>query len=160
MNPDFLDFLSALVAAEARFLVIGAHALAVHGVPRATGDIDIWIERSHQNAARVMRALSAFGAPTEALGVNPADFEAPDLVIQIGLPPRRIDLLTGVSGVTFEEAWSGRVVHTVDDLPVPFIGREALVRNKRSAGRFKDLGDLESLGEDPLAKQDETNADT
>lgn len=151
MNPDFIDFLSALLAEEARFLVVGAHALAVHGVPRATGDIDVWIERAPENTARVMRALTAFGAPTDAPGVKPDDFETPDLVIQIRLPPRRIDILTDVSGVTFEEAWSGRVVHPVDGLPVPFLGREALVRNKRSSGRFKDLGDLESLGEDPRA---------
>lgn len=151
MNPDFIDFLSALLAEEARFLVVGAHALAVHGVPRATGDIDLWIDRSPDNAARVIRALAAFGAPTEALGVKPGDLEAPDLVIQIGLPPRRIDVLTGVSGLEFEEAWSGRVLHPVDGLTVPFLGREALIRNKRSSGRFKDLGDLESLGEDPRA---------
>ncbi len=150
MNPDFIDFLSALLAEEARFLVVGAHALAVHGVPRATGDIDVWIERSPGNAERVIRALTAFGAPTDALGVKSEDFEAPDVVIQIGLPPRRIDILTGVSGLTFEEAWSGRVMHPVNGLTVPFLGREALVRNKRSSGRFKDLGDLESLGEDPL----------
>jgi hypothetical protein len=151
VNPDFVDFLAALLAAEARFLVVGAHALAVHGVPRATGDIDVWIERSPANAACVWRALEAFGAPAAALGVRLGDLETPDLVIQIGLPPRRIDVLTGVSGVDFEDAWHGRVVHRVTDLDVPFLGREALIRNKRASGRFKDLGDLEALGEDPRA---------
>ncbi len=149
MNPDFVDFLAALLAAEARFLVVGAHALAVHGVPRATGDIDIWIERSPGNVARVWQALEAFGAPAAALGVSPADFETPDVVIQIGLPPRRIDVLTGVSGLEFEEAWTDRVVHRIDHLDIPFLGRDALVRNKRASGRFKDLGDLEALGEAP-----------
>jgi hypothetical protein len=149
VNPDFIDFLAALLAEEARFLVVGAHALAVHGVPRATGDIDVWIERSPENAVCVWRALGAFGAPAESLGVRRADFETPDLVIQIGLPPRRIDVLTGVTGLEFDEAWAGRVLHRVGELDVPFLGRDALVRNKRASGRFKDLGDLEALGEDP-----------
>ena len=151
MNPDFVDFLAALLAADARFLVVGAHALAVHGVPRATGDIDVWIERSPENAARVWRALDAFGAPAPALGLQRVDLETPDQVVQIGLPPRRIDILTGVSGVEFGDAWTDRVVHRVDGLDVPFLGREALIRNKRASGRFKDLGDLEALGEDPSA---------
>lgn len=149
MNPDFVEFLAALLGAEARFLVVGAHALAIHGVPRATGDIDVWVERSPANAARVWRALDAFGAPAAALGVRPADLETPDLVVQIGVPPRRIDVLTGVTGLDFEDAWAGRVVHRVGALDVPFLGRDALVRNKRATGRYKDLGDLEALGEDP-----------
>lgn len=151
LNPDFVDFLAALLAAEARFLVVGAHALAVHGVPRATGDIDVWIERSPENAARVWLALDAFGAPAAALGVRPADLETPDVVIQIGLPPRRIDLLTGVSGLEFDEAWTDRVVHRIDQLDVPFLGREALISNKRASGRSKDLGDLEALQAEPEA---------
>lgn len=149
MNPDFYDFLAALLAEEARFLVVGAHALAVHGVPRATGDIDIWIDRTPANVAGVWRALAAFGAPTGALGVQATDLQVPDMVVQIGLPPRRIDLLTGVTGLEFDQAWSTRVVHRVGDLDVPFLGRDALVRNKRATGRYKDLGDLEALGEDP-----------
>lgn len=149
MNPDFVEFLAALVARDARFLVVGAHALAVHGVPRATGDIDIWIDRTPANVARVWRALADFGAPADALGVRPDDLETPDLVVQIGIPPRRIDLLTGVTGLEFEEAWATRVVHRVGALEIPFLGRDALVRNKRASGRYKDLGDLEALGEDP-----------
>ena len=152
MNPDFVDFLAALLAAGARFLVVGAHALAVHGVPRATGDIDVWIDRSPENAARVWRALDAFGAPAAALGVRTADLETPDVVVQIGLPPRRIDVLTGVTGLEFDAAWASRVVHRVGELEVPFLGRDALVRNKRASGRYKDLGDLEALGEDPHAE--------
>ena len=148
MNPDFEDFLAALLASGARFLVVGAHALAVHGVPRATGDIDIWIERSRDNAVRVWRALEDFGAPAEALGIRPDDFEVRDVVVQIGLPPRRIDVLTGVTGLEFADAWATHVVHRVGDLEVPFLGRDALVRNKRATGRLKDLGDLEALGED------------
>lgn len=149
MNRDFLDFLSALIAVEARFLVVGAHALAVHGMPRATGDMDVWIDRSAENASLVWRAMETFGAPAAALGIRQSDLEAPDVVVQIGLPPRRIDVLTGVTGVEFEDAWAGRVVHRVEELHVPFLGREALVRNKRATGRLKDLGDLEALGEEP-----------
>lgn len=154
MNEDFVEFLAALLAAEARFLVVGAHALAVHGVPRATGDIDVWIDRTPENVARVWRALADFGAPAEALGVRLADLEAPDVVVQLGLPPRRIDLLTGVTGLTFAEAWATRVTHAVAGLPIPFLGRDALVRNKRASGRYKDLGDLEALGEAPDPPRD------
>ena len=149
MNPDFVDFLNALLKAEARFLVVGAHALAVHGVPRATGDIDIWIDRSPSNVALVWQAMAAFGVPAAAMGVRLADLEAPDTVVQIGLPPRRIDVLTDVTGLTFDTAWVARVVHRIDTLDVPFLGREDLVRNKRATGRYKDLGDIEALGEDP-----------
>lgn len=149
MNPDFLDFLKALIAADARFIVVGAHALAAHGVPRATGDIDVWIDRARENAARVWRALTAFGAPTTALGLKPADLEVPETVVQIGLAPRRIDILTDVTGLSFDQAWSSRIVHQVGMLAVPFLGRDDLVRNKRASGRYKDLGDLEALGEGP-----------
>ncbi len=149
MNPDFTDFLTALLSAEARFLVVGAHALAVHGVPRATGDIDIWIDRTPANVVRVWRAMETFGAPAAAMGVRPADLETPETVIQIGLPPRRIDVLTDVTGLVFDIAWNARVVHRIDTLDVPFLGREDLLRNKRATGRYKDWGDIEALGEDP-----------
>ena len=146
MNEDFRDFLSALLAAEARFLVVGAHALAVHGVMRATEDIDVWVAPSEENAQRVWRAIHDFGAPAEALGIRLEDLRSDDVVVQFGLPPRRIDLMTSVSGLaSFEEAWAERVVQTVADLPLPFIGREALARNKRASGRKKDLADLEAL---------------
>ena len=147
MNEDFRDLLSALLAAEARFLVVGAHALAVRGVPRATGDLDIWIASDTPNAERVWSALMRFGAPVAAMGVSQADLTRRDMVVQIGLPPRRIDILTSISGVGFDEAWPGRVTHEVDGLAVPFLGRVALVRNKRATGRTKDIADLEALGE-------------
>jgi hypothetical protein len=148
VNDDFRDLLAALLAAGARFLVVGAHALAVHGVPRATGDLDVWIEADPDNARRVHGALVAFGAPVAAMGVTREDFIRPDQVVQIGLPPRRIDVLTAISGVPFEEAWPERVTHDVQGLAVPFIGRAALVKNKRAAGRAKDVADLEALGAD------------
>jgi hypothetical protein len=148
VNDDFRDLLAALLAAGARFLVVGAHALAVHGVPRATGDLDVWIAADPDNALRVHGALVAFGAPVVAMGVTREDFIRPDQVVQIGLPPRRIDILTAISGVPFEEAWPERVTHDVQGLAVPFIGRAALVKNKRAAGRAKDVADLEALGAD------------
>lgn len=147
MNEDFRDLLAALLAAEARFLVVGAHALAVHGVPRATGDLDVWIATDPVNAERVWSALLSFGAPVAAMGVSREDLTRPDMVVQIGLPPRRIDILTAISGVAFDEAWSGHVTHETGGLPVPFLGRAELVRNKRASGRTKDQADLEALGE-------------
>lgn len=147
LNEDFTDLLAALVDTGARFIVVGAHAMAVHGVPRATGDIDVWIAPGPENAERVWKALLRFGAPVEALGLSRDDLARRDQVVQIGLPPRRIDVLTAVSGVEFDEAWPGRVTHRVGSLAIPFIGREALIRNKRASGRPKDLADLEALGE-------------
>lgn len=149
MNDDFIDLLRALLETDARFLVVGAHALAVHGVPRATGDLDVWIDATPDNAELVWKALVGFGAPVDGLAVTVADLHAPDVVVQIGLRPRRIDLLTSVTGVTFEEAWAERTHHEVAGLPVPFMGRRTLVANKRATARLKDLADLEALGEDP-----------
>lgn len=150
VTDDWLDLIRALAEAEARFLVVGAHALAVHGVPRGTQDLDLWIDRSAENAERVWRALAVFGAPLPDLGLSVADLSRPGIVIQLGLPPNRIDLLTSVTGLdSFAESWAGRVNHDVGGVSVPFIGREALVTNKRATGRRKDLADLEALGELP-----------
>ncbi len=149
MNEDFLDLLGCLLEAHARFLVIGAHALAVHGVPRATGDLDVWIDREPDNVTRAWAAIVRFGAPVEAMGVTRRDLESPGVVVQLGLPPRRIDLVGAITGVEFGEAWRSRVTHRAGTLEVPFIGREELIRNKRATGRLKDLADLEALGEKP-----------
>ena len=146
MNEDFTDLLAALLAEQARFLVVGAHAMAVHGVPRATGDLDVWIAADAENAGRVWNALVRFGAPVAALGFTREDLTRGDQVLQIGLPPRRIDLLTSISGVDFEHAFPGRVERSVGPLAVPFIGRDDLIRNKKAAGRAKDLADLDALG--------------
>lgn len=148
MTDDWADALAALLAANARFLVVGAHALAVHGVPRATQDLDVWIDPSPDNAARVWRALAQFGAPLTELGIRAEDFSTPGNVIQIGLPPRRLDLLTTISGVeSFSDAWTTRVEHRVGPNQIPIIGRQALIANKRASGRLKDLADIEALGE-------------
>jgi hypothetical protein len=143
MNPDFVDLLRAFAAADVRFLVVGAYALALHGRPRATGDLDIWVEASPDNAPRIMRALAAFGAPLR--DVSEADFSREGIVYQIGLPPGRIDILTQLTGVTFDEAWPDRVRGRFGDIDVDFIGRDAFVRNKKATGRARDLGDIEGL---------------
>lgn len=143
MNPDFVALLRELSTAEARFLVVGGYAVSFHSRPRATGDIDVWVEPTAANAARVFRALRAFGAPLQDL--VEADLTQPDVVFQIGVPPRRIDLLTSLTALSFDEAWADRASGPLGGLEVPFIGRESLIRNKRALGRARDLADLESL---------------
>jgi len=143
MNRDFVEMLSALSEAGARFLVVGAHALAVHGAPRATGDLDLWIQATPENANKVLRALRAFGAAL--FDLTESDLCAQDTVFQIGLPPSRIDILTGISGVTFNDAWERRVSVTIGDLEVFVIGRADFIANKQASGRPKDLLDLALL---------------
>ena len=143
MNQDFVDLLRAFVAHDVRFLIVGAYALALHGRPRATGDMDVWVDATPENASRIVRALAAFGAPMDQ--VSASDFTTPGVVFQMGVPPVRIDLLTALTGLTFDEAWPGRVRETLGDVPVDFIGREAFIRNKRATGRAKDLGDIEGM---------------
>jgi hypothetical protein len=145
VNEDFLDLLRLLLGAGARFLVVGAHAMAVYGVPRATGDLDLWVDPDPANAERAWRALLEFGAPVREMGVGQQDLETPGMVLQIGQPPRRIDLLTQISGLSFSEAWPSRVTQQLEGLAIPFIGRGDLVRNKHATGRAKDLADLEVL---------------
>ena len=143
MNRDFVDLLRSFAAAEVRFLIVGAYALAHHGRPRATGDLDVWVDPTPENAARVMRALAAFGAPLQE--VTEPDFARPGIVFQIGVPPGRIDVLTDLTGLTFAEAWPGRDAGRFGELTVDFLGRDAFIRNKRAMGRAKDLGDIEGL---------------
>jgi hypothetical protein len=144
MNPDFLDLLRAFAGRNVRFLVVGAYALAVHGRPRATGDLDVWVDATRDNAPRVMAGLDDFGAP---LGqISESDFSTPGIVFQIGLPPSRIDILTTLTGLSFDEAWSTRVSGPFGPVTVDFLGRDAFIRNKRATGRAKDLADIEELG--------------
>ena len=143
MNPDFVDLLRAFSVADVRFLVVGAYALAVHGRPRATGDLDVWVDATPANATRVMRALAAFGAPMEAIAES--DLASPGITYQIGVAPRRIDILTELTGVTFDDAWHARVRHPFADIEVDFIGRDHFVQNKRATGRAKDLVDIDGL---------------
>jgi hypothetical protein len=140
MNRDFVEMLAALSAAGVEFLVVGAYAMAAHGLPRATGDIDIWVRPARPNAERVMQALQAFGAPSFGLTIE--DLLRPDTVFQIGVAPSRIDILTGITGVSFDEAWPRRLTVHIDEQPVPVIGLAALMRNKEATGRAKDRADL------------------
>lgn len=143
MPPDFVDLLRTFAEADVRCLVVGAYALGLYGRPRATGDLDVWIDATPENAARVMRALAAFGAPLEQ--VTSADFSREGITFQIGLPPLRIDILTTLTGLAFAEAWPERIRGPVGDIEVDFIGRDAFIRNKRATGRLKDLADIEGL---------------
>ena len=140
LNPDYRDMLSALSDEDVEFLIVGAFAMAAHGLPRTTGDIDIWIRPDPDNARRVWRALARFGAPRHDL--SPDDLAAPDLVFQIGVAPRRIDVLTSIDGVSFHEAWPHRLTVEMEGLSIPVIGRAHLIQNKRASGRPKDLADL------------------
>jgi hypothetical protein len=145
LNADFRDFLSALADEGAEFLIVGAYALAFHGAPRASGDIDVFVRPTRINAEKVFRALLEFGAPVRAAGLGVDDLATPGLVYQIGLPPRRIDILTEISGVSFEDAWTGCTRTDVAGRVVPVIGRDDLLRNKQAAGRPKDLADVSRL---------------
>jgi predicted nucleotidyltransferase len=145
MNRDFVEMLSALTETGAEFLVVGAHALAAHGVARATGDLDIWVKGSSDNAKRVLSALEKFGAPL--IDLTMSDLTTPGIVYQIGVPPSRIDILTSISGVTFEQAWARRLTVEIEGTSVPILGKEEFIVNKRAVGRPKDLSDLELLAE-------------
>ena len=148
MNDDFRDLLVALHDAGARFIVVGAHAMAVHGVPRSTGDPDVRIECAEPNADLAWRGLLLFGAPVEAPGVTRDDLLRPGTVVRIGLPPRRIDLLTRITGVDFDAAWRHRVEQVLEGRSIPYLGRTDLVANKRATGRAQDLVDVSLLEAD------------
>jgi hypothetical protein len=143
VNTDFRDLFSALNDAGARYLVVGAHAVAFYAEPRFTKDLDIWVEASPANAPRVIAALHAFGAPMT--GVTEADFHRPEVTLQIGVAPNRIDVTTQIDGVAFESAWPNRTASTFGDQTVWLIGRRDLVANKEAAGRPQDLLDLQLL---------------
>jgi hypothetical protein len=143
VNPDFRDLFAALNDAEAKYLLVGGYAVAFHGQPRFTKDLDIWVEASTQNADHVFAALKMFGAPLENL--TPADLTQPDLIFQIGVPPNRIDVLTSIDGITFAEAWAAQEQTIYGDQTVPVIGRAQLIQNKRASGRPQDLLDLKAL---------------
>ncbi|HEY5111982.1 MAG TPA: DUF6036 family nucleotidyltransferase [Acidimicrobiales bacterium] len=143
LDPDFRDFVELFVANDVRFLIVGGYAVAAHGLPRYTGDLDAWVWVSSENASRVIRSLEAFGFA--GLGLTEDDFNQSDRVVQLGYPPYRIDILTSIEGVVFDEAWSRRVVLDLDGVLVPFIGRDDLIANKRVAGRPQDIADVERL---------------
>jgi len=143
MSPDFKDLLSEFNARRVEYLVVGAFALAAHGRVRATGDLDIWVRPAAENAKRVMDALTAFGAPLHDLSIE--DLSRPGTVYQIGVAPLRIDILTGIDAVEFDDAWSSRFVAQFAGESVPVLSVQHLIRNKRAVGRAQDLADVEWL---------------
>ncbi len=142
-SPDFLDLLTALNGADARYLLVGGHAVGLFGHPRATKDFDLWVEATPENAGRVFRALSDFGAPVQ--GVVEADFARAGGGFRMGSPPFRIEILTEVSGVRFEHAWPRRETFALDGVRCFVISRADLLANKRAAGRPQDLADVDFL---------------
>lgn len=143
LSQDFKEFVQSLNANNVRYLVVGGYAVAVHGHPRYTKDIDIWVAMDKDNAERMVLALRDFGFGS--LGLKPDDFLVPDQIIQLGYPPARIDLLTTLAGVDFDACYAARVQVILDDVPVSFIDIESLKKNKRAAGRLQDLADLKNL---------------
>lgn len=143
LDHDFSEFIGCLIAREVEFLVVGGYAVAAHGHPRYTGDLDVWVLVSQDNADRILSALTDFGFGS--VGLTTDDFTTPDHVVQLGYPPLRIDLLTSVDGVEFHSCAAHRVELTIDGHEVPFIGLDDLRLNKIASGRPQDLADVEAL---------------
>ena len=143
LHPDFREMLCALFDEDVEFLLVGAMAVAAHGYGRATGDMDILVRPSPDNARRVMQSLRKFGAPLHGLTVR--DLSTPGRVFQMGVPPWRIDILTSIEGVTFEDAWPNRFLKNTDGLEMPVISRADLIRNKKTVARLQDLADVARL---------------
>ena len=146
LNKDFREFVELLNARGVEYLVVGGYALAAHGHPRATGDIDFWINKASANVAKLLQVLDDFGFAS--LGLTEADLVKDDAVIQLGYPPARIDLMTAIDGVLFEECFSRRQIATLGGVPLSLIDIDDFRANKRATGRLKDLADLEAL-DDP-----------
>ena len=137
LNEDYKDILQLLLKEKVKFLIVGAYALGVYGYPRATGDIDIWVEPSQENAKRIFDVLGKFGSPLKE--ISNKTFATKGIIFQIGVPPRRIDLITEIDGVEFVNAYKNRKMVTLEKLRVPFLSLKDLIRNKQSTGRAKDL---------------------
>jgi hypothetical protein len=143
LDRDFKEFVSLLNAHNVRYLIVGGYAVAAHGLPRYTGDFDTWIWLSKENAKKVLDVLEEFGFG--GLAITEEDFSRENSVVQLGYPPQRIDLLTSISGVSFEDAWLRRLDIDIDGEVIGFIGREDLITNKREVGRPQDLADVARL---------------
>lgn len=143
---DFKELLELFAAKGIEFVVVGGYALAFHGAPRFTGDLDLFVRPDHENARRIVSALKEFGFGS--LDLSERDFESPGQIVQLGRPPVRVDIITSIDGVQWAEAWSEKASGKCAEVPVFFIGRRDLIRNKRAVGRRRDLADLEALGED------------
>jgi len=147
LNPDYKDMLSRLLENAVDFLLVGAYALAVHGFPRATADIDIFVKPDPMNARKVYKTLEEFGAPLGDVTIE--DFAVPGTIFQVGVAPRRIDLITEIDGLSFDEAAEDRDIVRIDDLAVPVISKKNLIVNKLATGREKDRLDAEKLKNAP-----------
>ncbi len=143
LNEDYRDMLQILLGNNVRFLVVGAYALGAHGYPRATGDFDIWVDNLVDNSKRIYASLSDFGAPLT--DISESTFTEAGIVFQIGVAPRRIDIMTHIDGVHFSEAFRNKVIIEMEGLHIPFLSRDDLIANKRSTGRAKDALDVEML---------------
>lgn len=146
VNHDFRDLFAALNDAGAEYLLVGGYAFAYHASPRFTKDLDVWVRPSKQNAALVFKALDAFGAPLHAL--TEADLATEGIVFQMGVPPSRIDVLTAIDGVDFDDAWSAKIESEYGDQKLHVISREHLLQNKKASGRPQDLLDVKALESD------------
>lgn len=146
VQQDFKDLLELFNERKVEYIIVGGYALAYHGVPRYTGDIDIFVKPVEGNAKLILAALNDFGFGSS--GLKEADFETPDNIIQLGVPPVRIDIITSISGVTWDEALSGRLQGKYGDITVYYLGRDQFILNKRAMGRKKDHADLEALDEE------------
>ena len=144
-QPDFRDLLALFNEQRVEYLIVGAYALAFHGVPRFTGDLDLYVRPDPANAQRVLKALEIFGFRFPELTAD--DFVHSDRVVQLGVAPVRVDLLTSLSGLTWDEADRGKAAGVYGDVPVSYLGRDQYIANKRAVGRLKDLADIEALGE-------------
>lgn len=147
IHPDFKELLELLNAHEVEYLIVGGYALALHGSPRFTGDLDIYINTHRSNAKKVLCVLREFGFG--ALNLSEEDFTADDQIVQLGVPPVRIDFVTSIDGVAWEAAWKNRAKGDWASVPVAYLNRADFIANKRASGRLKDLADIEALGEDP-----------
>lgn len=143
LNEDYKEMLQNLLNNEVRFLIVGAYAMAAHGYPRATGDLDIWVEPSPENSGNVYKSLSAFGAPLEQ--INAETFVEKRIVFQIGVVPRRIDVLTSIDGVEFDAAYGNKKNIEIEGITAPFLSKKDLIKNKESTGREKDKLDAKYL---------------
>jgi len=143
LNEDYKEMLQLLIGEKVKFLLVGAYAMAAHGYPRATMDIDLWVMPSPENAVAVLKAIKSFGAPLHNLTVD--DLQKPDIIFQIGVAPRRIDIITGVSGLSFKPAYSNAIEVEFEGLKVKIPSLEDLICNKKASGRTKDIADVEAL---------------
>ncbi len=146
LNPDFQEFVKLFVAHNVRFLIIGGYAVAAHGHPRYTKDLDVWVWADPANSDRILTALNEFGFGDVGLTAN--DFEAPNSIIQLGNEPQRIDILTTATGLTFADAHENRVLIPIGDVQVPFVSLDDLRLNKLSTGRLQDLADVDALADE------------